>query len=144
MGKVSVDSIVVTPLKQIYALGGDVMHAMKCSDTGFVDFGEAYFSKVQAGAVKGWKKHLRMTLNLIVPIGTVRFVFIDDNGGLREELIGENSYVRLTVPPGIWFGFEGKEKLFSLILNIADIQHTPDEVERKCLEEINFEWGLTK
>lgn len=140
MGKVSINQIRVTPLKRIPLAGGDVLHGMKCDDPGYVDFGEAYFSIVEAGAIKAWKRHLRMTLNLIVPIGRVQFAFIDDEAALREELVGVDRYVRLTVPPGIWFGFRGLEMSGSMLLNIADIPHDPEEIERKRLEEIKFDW----
>ena len=48
-----------------------------------------------------------MTLNLIVPLGEVCFAFVDEEGAFREEVVGVNRYVRLTVPPGIWFGIKG-------------------------------------
>ncbi len=72
-----------------------------------------------------------MTLNLIVPVGEVRFVFISsDFKQRREECIGISNYARLTVPPGIWFGFEGLASPSSLLLNISDIEHDPNELER--------------
>ena len=43
MGSISVGQILVTPLDRIPLKGGDVLHAMKCTDPGFVDFGEAYY-----------------------------------------------------------------------------------------------------
>ena len=131
MGRVSLNEICVTPLKRISVTGGDVLNAMKKSDAGYVDFGEAYFSLVEFGAIKAWKRHLQMTLNLVVPIGEVQFVLIDSVGLIREERIGEGHYARLTIPPGIWFGFQGVSKKIALLLNIADIEHSPDEVERK-------------
>lgn len=141
MGAMSVKQIIVTPLKRVPVAGGDVLHAMKRSDPGFVDFGEAYFSQIEPGAVKAWKRHLRMTLNLVVPVGAVRFVFVDDKGETREEVVGLDRYVRLTVPPGIWFGFKGLVAPYSLLLNVADIPHDPAEIERKDLGEIMFDWG---
>ena len=77
MGSISVDQILVTPLERIPLKGGDVLHAMKCTDPGFVDFGEAYFSLIDIDAIKAWKRHLRMTLNIMVPLGAVQFVFIN-------------------------------------------------------------------
>ncbi len=118
------------------------MPAMKSGDAGYSGFGEAYFSWIKAGAVKAWKKHKRMTLNLVVPIGFVRFVFLfpKSNQNFRVEDIGESRYVRLTVPPGIWFGFKNLSQSPSLVLNIANMQHEPNEVERLKLEEINYRW----
>jgi dTDP-4-dehydrorhamnose 3,5-epimerase len=141
MGAVTVDDIITTSLKIVSVEGGNVMHAMKFTDAGYVDFGEAYFSKIDMSAIKAWKKHNNMTLNLIVPFGSVRLIFIDDKGGVREELIGDGKYARVTVPPGIWFGFQGRTAPFSIVLNIADIPHSPDEVERKDIEKIQFDWG---
>jgi len=139
---VSLNEICVTPLKRISVTGGDVLHAMKKSDTGYVDFGEAYFSLVEFGAIKAWKRHLQMTLNLVVPIGEVQFVLMDSVGLIREERIGEGHYARLTIPPGIWFGFQGVSKKIALLLNIADTEHYPDEVERKELDEVKYDWEV--
>ena len=139
--KITINEIITTPLKRIPVLGGDVLHAMKKTDAGFSGFGESYFSQVESGVVKAWKKHLKMTLNLIVPMGKVRFVFMDNDGSFREEIIGDNNYVRLTVPPGIWFGFQGDFDNTSLVLNIANIEHTLEEVERKEMNKIKYNWS---
>ena len=135
------DQIQMTSLRQISTTGGDVWHALKSTDDSFNGFGEAYFSWVEPGSVKAWKKHLKMTMNLIVPIGTIRFVFCDlKSCVIREENIGATSYKRLTVPPKIWYGFQGISEAPSLVLNLANLPHGPAEVERKSLEEIQFNW----
>lgn len=140
MGDLSVDQIMVTPLQRIPLVGGDVLHAMKSCDPGFVGFGEAYFSIIEAASIKGWKRHLRMTLNLVVPVGSVHFVFMDEQGGVREVVLGETHYARLTIPPTIWFGFKGLVPPYSLLMNVADIPHDPAEIERKAVDEIQFDW----
>lgn len=128
---VNLEHITLTPLKRIPVSGGDVLHALKCSDYGFKGFGEAYFSIIEHRVVKAWKLHREMILNLIVPVGEVRFVFISsDFKQRREECIGISNYARLTVPPGIWFGFEGLASPSSMLLNISDIEHDPNELER--------------
>jgi len=139
--KVTVNEIVTIPLRRIPVKGGDVLHAMKRSDLGFSGFGECYFSQVEHGIVKAWKRHLQMTLNLIVPSGKVRFVFMDNDESFREEILGDGNYARLTVPPGLWFGFQGVSENTALVLNIANIEHSPDEVEHNELNNINYNWG---
>ena len=114
MGSINIPCIKVTPLKKISLTGGDVLHGMKSSDKGYQGFGEAYFSQVDHGAIKAWKLHKKMTMNIVVPIGEVRFVFFDDSELFREEIIGFSNYSRLTVPPGIWFGFQGGQILIGL------------------------------
>ena len=137
--------ILVTSLRRIENAGGEVLHGMKQSDVGYTGFGEAYFSWVSAGAIKAWKRHTQMTMNVVVPVGQVRFVFRCVNAdGIEEfriEEIGVDRYARLTVPPGIWFGFQGLHTPQSLLLNIANIPHDPNEVERLALTDINYDWN---
>lgn len=137
--------ILLTPLTRIETAGGDVLHAMKQCDAGFSGYGEAYFSWVSAGVVKGWKRHMEMTMNLVVPVGQVRFIFRSDSADgadeFRVEEIGVDRYARITVPPGIWFGFEGLARPQSLVLNIASIPHDPNEVERLALSDIHYPWS---
>jgi len=142
-----IDDVLITPLKKINTPGGDVLHAMKSSDLGYVNFGEAYFSTVEQDSIKGWKRHHDMTLNLVVPVGVVRFVIYDDRENsntiqkFQEIIISkEINYCRLTVPPMVWLGFQGMGRVTSTILNIADIEHSAEEVDRKNLEEIKFNW----
>lgn len=142
MGSVGMDAITVTPLARITTAGGDVLHALKQQDQGFAGFGEAYFSFVAPGAVKAWKIHKRMTMNVVVPVGSVRFVFhLQGANAYRVEDIGIDRYARITVPPGIWFGFQGLGESQNLILNIADITHDPAEVDRLPISEINYSWS---
>ena len=142
MGSVDLDRIRVTPLKRIPAAGGDVLHGMKRSDPGYTDFGEAYFSWIEEGAIKAWRKHQRMTLNLVAPIGQVRVVLTPGPEAtvVREVELGEHHYCRLTVPPGVWVGFQGLRGR-SLILNLADMPHDDAEVDRLPLEAVAFDWS---
>ena len=135
------DKIYITPLSQIFSPGGEVWHALKKTEESYNGFGEAYFSWVDPGAIKAWKLHSKMTMNLVVPFGSVRFVFYDqESDSFKEEEIGKALYARLTVPPKIWFGFQGISEVTSLMLNVANMPHDPEETERKSLEEIRFNW----
>jgi dTDP-4-dehydrorhamnose 3,5-epimerase len=141
-----IKEVVITKLGIIATLGGSVMHAMKASSAGYTGFGEAYFSQVDQGAIKAWKRHKKMTLNLAVPVGEIRFVLFDDrevsNTQFQEIIISKGNYCRLTVPPMVWMGFQGLSESGSMLLNIADIEHDPDEVDRKEMSEINYNWNI--
>jgi len=89
-----------------------------------------------------------MVLNLVVPIGSVRFILYDDrenqdNLNQFQEVILSiaDGYARLTVPPMIWVGFQGLSRQASLVLNIANMEHSSEEIDRKELEEIKFNWS---
>jgi dTDP-4-dehydrorhamnose 3,5-epimerase len=140
-----VSKFLLTPLARIDVSGGDVLHAIKIGDRGYDNFGEAYFSWINPKVVKAWKRHLQMTMNLIVPVGNVKFVFCTESEGKftvdRVQCIGESNYVRVTVEPGVWFGFQGISDAPSLILNVSNIPHDPQEVERLDLDRIDYEWS---
>ena len=142
-----IKDMMIAKLDIINTLGGSVMHAMKASSAGYAGFGEAYFSQVDQGAIKAWKRHKKMTLNLVVPVGEIRFVLFDDrevsNTQFQEILISKDNYCRLTVPPMVWMGFQGLSESIAMLLNIADIEHDPDEVDRKEIEEIKFNWDIS-
>ena len=143
MGELNLNDVLVSPLKRISTTGGDVLHAFKYFDAGFKGFGEVYFSWIEQGAIKAWKYHQRMTLNLVVPIGEVSLVFhlTKQKNIFRTENIGEERYVRLTVPPRIWLGFQGIASGRSLLMNLADIEHDPDEVEHCDFNVLPYDWG---
>ena len=145
-----IDGIRISPLKQIAVPGGDVFQAMKNSDESYNGFGEAYFSNIEPKVIKAWKRHKEMTLNLIVPVGTIRFVMYDDRKKstsfdcFHEVTLSQKNYHRLTVPPMVWMGFQCIGNVTAMVLNIASIPHQIDEVDKKEIKDILFNWNLNK
>ena len=136
------DGVILTPLKQIYHPKGDIFHAMKKSDIGFDGFGEAYFSTINQNDIKGWKKHTKMTLNIVVPVGNIEFVVYDENSKEFFSIkLSHNNYQRLTVKSGLWMAFKGLDK-YNMLLNLASIEHDPNEAINIGIEEIKYEWSV--
>lgn len=134
------DGVILTPLKQIHNPKGDVFHAMKKSDVGFDSFGEAYFSTIHKGNIKGWKKHTLMTLNLIVPIGEIEFIVYDEQKhDFFKVKLSQDNYQRLTVKPNLWVAFKGLGE-YNLLLNLASIEHDPNEAQNIELDKIAYNW----
>lgn len=135
------DGVILTPLKQIHNPKGDIFHAMKESDNGFDGFGEAYFSTINKDDIKGWKKHTKMTLNLVVPIGEIEFIFYDEiSQEFMNVKLSQNNYRRLTVQSNLWMAFRGIGE-YNMLLNLASIEHNPTEAVKVDLEEIKYEWN---
>ncbi|WP_345993692.1 WxcM-like domain-containing protein [Sulfurimonas sp. HSL-1716] len=134
------DGVSLTPLKQIFHPKGDLFHAMKKSDPGFDGFGEAYFSTINKNYIKGWKKHTEMTLNLVVPVGEIEFVIYDEKTKeFFSAKLSRNNYQRLTIKPNLWMAFRGLED-YNMLLNLADMEHDPDEAVNIDLKDIEYEW----
>lgn len=138
------EGVNVFPLKIIKTPNGEVKHALKSSDDSFSGFGEAYFSSIDFGAIKGWKKHTQMTLNLIVPVGEIKFTIFDDREGSDSFgkyfsiILGVGNYQRLSISPNLWVAFEGIGKGENTLLNIASIEHNPDEAVNMDLNNTVF------
>jgi dTDP-4-dehydrorhamnose 3,5-epimerase len=131
----------LTPLRQIEDARGAVLHMLRNDAPEFRAFGECYFSEVLPRAIKGWKRHLRQTQNLAVPVGRVRFVFFDarDAGAPRVhslELGRPDAYLRLQIPPLLWYGFTAVSERAALIVNCADLPHDPTESETLALDAL--------
>jgi dTDP-4-dehydrorhamnose 3,5-epimerase len=133
----TIAGLVLTPLKQIADERGAVLHMLRSDEPGFPGFGECYCSETLPGAVKAWKRHTQQTQNLAVPVGRLRLVVFDDRAGSATqgafqiiELGRPDSYVRVSIPPGLWYGFSALGSSPALIVNCADRPHDPQESER--------------
>lgn len=153
MNQNTIDGVLLTPLRQIFHPKGNIFHAIKCVDPGFKGFGEAYFSSINYGFVKAWKKHTKMTLNLVCIVGKIHFVLYDGRedsptvGKFMEVTLSPENpkiYRRLTIPPGIWMGFVGIEEGKNILLNIADILHDPLEQMNIPIEESDIMFDFNK
>jgi len=125
------------PLSQIRDERGAVLHMLRADAPWFEKFGEVYFSVVNAGAIKAWKRHQKMVQNIAIPIGTIRLVVFDDRPASETKNAvqvidtGERHYGLVRIPPMVWYGFQGLAAPLSLIANCSTMPHDPDEVERR-------------
>jgi len=139
-----IDGVVITPLSQIRDERGAVLHMLRTDAPHFAGFGEIYFSIVNPGVVKGWRRHTQMTMSLAVPKGRVKLVVADGQGAVEEVILGEDAaeYQLITIPPMVWSGFQCISDEPAIIANCASIPHAQDEVERTSLEasDIRYTW----
>ena len=145
-----IKGVTLTELRQINDDRGAVLHMLRSDAPEFVRFGECYFSEVLPGAIKAWKRHRAQTQNLAVPVGRVRMVIYDDREGsatrgqLQEMELGRpDAYLRLRIPPGLWYGFACMGDKPALLANCPDLPHDPTESELRSLNHptIPYEWA---
>ncbi len=133
MSSASIDDVMVTPLKIIADARGAVMHMLRADAPHFAGFGEIYFSIVNPGAVKAWKRHRDMTLNLCCVSGAIRLVVADTDAGTVHEINispdNPETYALVTVPPGLWTGFTCTGAAPATLANCASIPHDPAEAD---------------
>lgn len=121
-------------------LNGDIYKFLSKDSKLFSEFGEVYFSEIKKNKIKAWKMQKKITMNLIVPIGNVKFVFLDRNFNLLDIItIGKKNYKLLNIPPLIWYGFQGLSEI-NLISNLINKTHNDNDMLRLGKNEINFDW----
>tara|TARA_B110000027_G_scaffold134071_1_gene164774 strand:+ start:10177 stop:10632 length:456 start_codon:yes stop_codon:yes gene_type:complete len=144
-----IDGIKVSSLNQFKDERGAVFHILKESDKHFRRFGEAYISKVNSNVIKGWKYHKEMHQNFSVPFGEIKLVVVDGRKesstyNLVNEFIlsPEKNYKLISIPPKLWYGFKCISDSFSLLLNISDMVHDPNESLTQDLNDnkIKYKW----
>jgi dTDP-4-dehydrorhamnose 3,5-epimerase len=141
LGKSKLNKIIVKSLKIVKLSKGNVMHILKKDELKNWTFGEAYISKIKFGKIKAWKCHSKMTLNLVVPQGKVKFVFYSPNENRFKVItIGEKNYSRITVPPKIWFGFKGLGRSESIIIDMTNLRWNSKEQMNLKMNKIKFNW----
>jgi dTDP-4-dehydrorhamnose 3,5-epimerase len=147
----AIHGLSVLPLLEIGDGRGAVLHVLRCDEPAFLGFGECYCSETLPGAVKAWKRHKAQTQNLAVPVGRLRLVVFDDRPGSPTrgaleviELGRPDNYARVTISPGLWYGFSALGTSPALIVNCADFPH--DSLESERLPEsdpsIPYRWQL--
>lgn len=147
-----IDGVVITPLAQILDARGKIMHMMSVKSKVFRKFGEIYFSCVHPGVIKGWHLHKKMILNYAVPYGKIKLVLYDPRkqsktkGQFMEIYLGPDNYQLVTIPPGIWNGFQGVGTQTSIVANCASIPHDPSEITRILPDDplIGYDWNAVK
>jgi len=112
---------------------GKVMKMVDNKSNPFVQFGEIYFSFVNPGVVKGWKKHLRASQFFCVPVGTIKFVFFDDRpdsltkGQIEKIECGEINYQLIKMPSGVWYSWKAISVFPAMIASLTSEPHDPAE-----------------
>lgn len=144
-----IDGVIVKPLKKIPDERGAVFHMMRVDDPEFITFGEIYFSCVYPNAIKAWHLHTEMTLNYAVVKGMIKLVLYDDRpnsntkGELMEFFIGDQNYVLVQIPHGVWNGFKGVGTDMAIVANCSSVPHSPSEIRRmdpKNNSIISYDW----
>jgi dTDP-4-dehydrorhamnose 3,5-epimerase len=145
-----IDGVQIIPLRVIADARGPVMRMLRADDPHFTAFGEVYFSCINPGVIKGWRRHKRMVQNLAVPAGRVQIALVDGrpdsptHNAVQDIIIGpDDNYALVLIPPGVWNAFKGLGAGLSVVANCASILHDPDESETRPPDNppVAFTWA---
>jgi dTDP-4-dehydrorhamnose 3,5-epimerase-like enzyme len=73
----AIHDLTIEPRRVLEDNRGSVLHMTKSSEL-LRPIAEVYFSTINPGVTKGWKRHKQMWQRFSVPIGEIEFRFIDE------------------------------------------------------------------
>lgn len=134
--KTEIPGVLIRPLLIIETSGGPVLRMIRKEQDFCPALGEVYFSQINPGFIKAWKRHKMQIQNFAVPWGLIKIVLFDDRpespscGKQISIVLGRpDHYSLLTIPPMIWYGFQSLNCQPALICNMANMPHDPGESE---------------
>lgn len=145
----TIDGLLVVPLRRIPDERGTIFHMLRRTDPHFLEFGEIYFTSIYRDVIKGWHRHVGLTLNYACIWGRIKLVLFDDRegsptrGALVERFLGPDDYSLVVIPPLVWCGMKGMTDV-ALVANCATRPHDPLLTERldPASASIPYDWGV--
>lgn len=146
LGKIH--DVVVTRLKVFEDERGLLKHMMTAEDPDFHGFGQVYCSTVFLRMVKGWHFHKKAYRSYIALSGVIRVALYDERenspskGVVQEIFMGPINHVRVTIPPGIWSGFQCYADAPGVLCDVVNMPYNPDDSKRcdPYDNHIPFDW----
>jgi len=129
---------------------GAVFKYLNSDSSNFKSFGEAYFSIINEGVVKGWKFHKQASQNLVVPYGEVKIILFDNRidsitkGTIQEIILNDSDkYKLLSLPCNVWYSFRCESNNKAILANISNMLYDPEESITLPIttKEIPYDWS---
>tara|TARA_S200000501_G_scaffold151000_1_gene142439 strand:+ start:483 stop:893 length:411 start_codon:yes stop_codon:yes gene_type:complete len=135
------DEISIKNLSIINNKKGDILKGFLKSDNKTINVKEVYFSEINPKQIKAWKKHNKMTSNLIAVKGEIKIVIQKKDKSFVTEIISKKNYKMISIPPNFWFGFQCISTEAGMLVNISNEEHDDLESDQLDIEKILFDWN---
>jgi dTDP-4-dehydrorhamnose 3,5-epimerase len=131
---------------------GYLMELLRCDDTIFRKFGQAYVSLNYPGVVRGWHYHKKQDDHFAVVKGMVKVALYDaregspTRGQVDELFLGEQNNILLKIPVGVMHGYKTVSTEPSFLINFPSEPYDPQEPDEYRLpwdsDQIPYDWAI--
>lgn len=145
-----IDGVIIENLAPHADDRGRLMELFRADRPGTERYGQVHLTTVYPGAIKAWHRHNKRTDSLVCVAGMVRLGLYDDREGsrtaheLNQFFLGDHGLLRVTIPPGVWFGLKGLGTHEAQLIVLSDLAHDPkwpdEERWDPIVNEIPFDW----
>ena len=130
------------------------MEMLRKDDGFFEQFGQCYVTACNPGFVKAWHYHKKQRDNFTVIKGKAKIVLYDSRddsktkGEVNEFISGEDNFQLISIPQGVFHGFEcmGEEPCY--IVNCPTEMYNKEEPDEFRIDpfdnDIPYEWTAKK
>lgn len=145
-----IEGVIVNQLTSHVDERGRLCALFRRDEAGSEQYGQVHLTTLWPGVVKAWHRHKHRRDSLVCVAGTVRLGLYDERADspthaeLNQFFLGAHSPLRISIPPGVWFGLQalGTEQALVVVLSDQPYDpHRPDE--ERCdpvVNEIPFDW----
>ena len=129
--------------KKIFNINGNLSKLLSKKSLSYKNFGELYLTNIKYKSIKGWKYHNKMTSNIFLIFGKVKFVIVEKKNNkiiFVEHILNSENINHIYIPNKTYFAFTGLSKTESTLINFASIVHEKKESLRLNLSEFNYKW----
>lgn len=139
-----IEGVSVTPLKIIPDERGCVRHFIRSTDPDFEKFGETYITEVYRGVIKAWHGYPTKRMHYTVIRGMVKLALQDTRTQSETYMqtdtlfVGEQNYVRVTIPFGVFNGFKGLTD--AIVVVTASEPFSEEGIVRYPVDNFTYDW----
>ncbi len=101
---------------------------------------ESYISEINPNKIKAWRFHKKTNQKLVLIEGNC-IVVVFSNKKIKKFKLSYKKPRLLQIPKKTWYGFKNlSSKKKVKILNFIDKKYDENEIERKKINEIRYNW----
>jgi dTDP-4-dehydrorhamnose 3,5-epimerase len=144
-----IDGLVVEKLKVVPRTEGELVEVLAPAADADTGIRHIHVSTIYPGDIKAWHYHPAKRETLVCLAGMLKLVFYDDREGsptrgeLREVFSGEQSYCRVSIPPGLKHAARayGVDRVRVLVL--SDKPFDPDVSDKTVADPpVDYDWTV--
>lgn len=139
-----IQDVSISPLQIIPDERGCVRHVIRSDNFDFEKFGETYVSEIYKGVVKAWHGYPTKRIHYAVVKGMVKLALYDSRktsqtfGQIETLFVGDENYIRVTIPPGVFNGFKGIRD--SMVVVTASEPFSEEGIIRFPADYFAYDW----
>lgn len=147
-----IDGVRIRPVTRHVDERGSLTELLRSDWPEFRGFGQATVTVNYPGVIRAWHWHTRQTDLFVVVAGVVKLPLYDARhdsptyGEVNEFFLGEDNFIALVVPPGVYHGYKTVGTKPALILNfpdrVYDREHPDEHRIPHDSPEVPYRWEL--